>query len=180
LFAGTRAQREIRSVVGDRGLFLIYEIASPDGEDRDTWLLSWRRQNRPLWTALTPEEYEAMTAHVHAFDFPETTPGGIRWPMRPLSAGSGIVHRANGPLPDVLFSGVRCWRDDIFRTTMAAKLKQRHFTHNCPRWRTHAVCLPLFTLRPNLIWLIISQRCRRAPRNLLGKQRPHVNFKRAT
>jgi SAM-dependent methyltransferase len=68
--------REIRSVVGDRGLFLIYENASPDGEDRDTWLLRWRRQNQPLWTALTPEEYEAMRAHVHAYDFPETT---SRW-----------------------------------------------------------------------------------------------------
>jgi hypothetical protein len=30
--------REVRSVVGDRGLFLIYETASPDGEDRDAWL----------------------------------------------------------------------------------------------------------------------------------------------
>ena len=27
--------REVRSVVGDRGLFLIYETASPDGEDRE-------------------------------------------------------------------------------------------------------------------------------------------------
>jgi hypothetical protein len=67
---------EIRSVVGDRGLFLIYENASPDGEDRDTWLLRWRRQNQPLWTALTPQEYGAMAAHVRANDFPETS---SRW-----------------------------------------------------------------------------------------------------
>ena len=33
--------REIRGAVGDRGLFLIYENASPDGEDRDAWLLRW-------------------------------------------------------------------------------------------------------------------------------------------
>jgi hypothetical protein len=50
--------REVRKVVGDRGLFLIYENASPDPEDRETYLLRWERQNQPLWTALTPEEYE--------------------------------------------------------------------------------------------------------------------------
>jgi len=68
--------REIRGVVGDRGLFLIYENASPDAEDRDAWLLRWERQNQPLWTALTSQEYEAMRAHVRANDFPETT---SRW-----------------------------------------------------------------------------------------------------
>jgi SAM-dependent methyltransferase len=75
---------EIRSVVGDRGLFLIYENASPDGEDRDTWLLRWRRQNEPLWTALTPQEYEAMAAHVRANDFPETS---SRWHSLGREAG---------------------------------------------------------------------------------------------
>jgi SAM-dependent methyltransferase len=64
--------REIRSVVGDNGLFLIYENASPDAEDRDAYLLRWEHQNQPLWTALTPEEYEAMRAHVRAYDFLET------------------------------------------------------------------------------------------------------------
>ncbi len=54
--------REIRGIVGDRGLFLIYENAGPDGEDRGARLLRWERQNRPLWTALKPEEYEAMAA----------------------------------------------------------------------------------------------------------------------
>ena len=65
--------REIRGIVGDSGLFLIYENASPDGEDRDAWLRRWERQNQLLWTALTTEEYEAMKAHVRANDFPETT-----------------------------------------------------------------------------------------------------------
>ena len=63
----------IRSLVGERGLFLIYENTSPDGEDRDGWFLRWRRKGQPLW--LTPEEYEMMAAHVHANDFPETTSG---------------------------------------------------------------------------------------------------------
>ena len=80
--------REVRSVVGDRGLFLIYENAAPDGEDCDAYLLRWERQNRPLWTALTPEEYEAMKAHVHAFDFPETT---SRWHSLAHEAGFSRV-----------------------------------------------------------------------------------------
>jgi SAM-dependent methyltransferase len=43
--------REIRNVVGDRGLFLIYENATPDGEDRDAHLLRWERHYQ-LCTAL--------------------------------------------------------------------------------------------------------------------------------
>ena len=66
--------REIRSVVGDRGLFLIYENTAPDTEDRDTYLLRWQRHYQSC-TALTPEEYEGMRAHVGAFDFPETNSG---------------------------------------------------------------------------------------------------------
>jgi len=80
--------REIRSVVGDRGLFLIYENASPDFEDRDGWLLRWECQNRPLWTALTPEEYETMAAHVRFNDFPEAT---SRWHSLGREAGFGRV-----------------------------------------------------------------------------------------
>jgi hypothetical protein len=75
--------------------FLIYENASPDVEDRDGWLLRWERQNRPLWTALTPEEYETMAAHVRFHDFPETT---SRWHSLSREAGSRpqIVYRAQG------------------------------------------------------------------------------------
>jgi ubiquinone/menaquinone biosynthesis C-methylase UbiE len=80
--------REVRSVVGDRGLFLIYDTASPDGEDREAWLLRWERQNQPLWTALTPEEYQGMRDHVRAYDFPETT---SRWHSLGREAGFGRV-----------------------------------------------------------------------------------------
>jgi hypothetical protein len=80
--------REVRSVVGDRGLFLIYDIASPDGEDRDAWLLRWERQNQPLWTALTLEEYEGMRDHVRTYDFPETT---SRWHSLGREAGFAQV-----------------------------------------------------------------------------------------
>jgi SAM-dependent methyltransferase len=63
--------RQIRSTVGDHGRFLIYEDASPDGEDREAWLRRWDLQE-PSWIAFTAEEWEAVTAHVHAADFPET------------------------------------------------------------------------------------------------------------
>jgi hypothetical protein len=79
---------EIRGIVGDTGLFLIYENASPDGEDRDAWLRRWERQNQPLWTALTVKEYEAMAAHVRAYDFPETT---SQWQSLGREAGFGRV-----------------------------------------------------------------------------------------
>jgi SAM-dependent methyltransferase len=80
--------REIRSLLDDRGLFMIYENASPDAEDRDAWLRRWERQSQPLWPDLTPEEYEAMRAHVRANDFPETA---SRWHSLGREAGFGCV-----------------------------------------------------------------------------------------
>jgi hypothetical protein len=68
--------REIRGVLGDRGLLLMCEPASPDGEDRSGWLSRYERLNEPLWTALTPEEWDAVITHVRAADFPETS---SRW-----------------------------------------------------------------------------------------------------
>jgi SAM-dependent methyltransferase len=67
--------RQVGRIVGPRGLFLIYENTSPDGEDREGWLRRWDEQE-PLWTAYTPDEWDAMRTHVHAADFPETT---TRW-----------------------------------------------------------------------------------------------------
>ena len=75
--------RKIRGMVGGHGLLLIYEDASPDGEDRAAWLRRWDRQ-KPSWTALTLEEWDAITAHVHAADFPETT---SRWHWLGREAG---------------------------------------------------------------------------------------------
>jgi SAM-dependent methyltransferase len=66
----------IRRVLGEGGLFLIYEDTSPDGEDRDSWLRRWDDQ-QPLWTAYTPDEWKTITAHVHAGDFPETASGWV-------------------------------------------------------------------------------------------------------
>jgi SAM-dependent methyltransferase len=78
---------QMRSILGDRGLFLIYENASPDGEDRDAWLRRWDDQ-KPRWTALTAEEWDAGVAHVHANDFPETN---SQWHALGGEAGFGQV-----------------------------------------------------------------------------------------
>jgi ubiquinone/menaquinone biosynthesis C-methylase UbiE len=73
--------REIRDVVGDRGMFLICELASPTaGEDRGAWLSCYERLNQPLWSVLNSKEWEAMAAHVRAADFPEAN---SRWHSRP-------------------------------------------------------------------------------------------------
>jgi len=78
---------QMRDIIADRGVFVIYENASPDGEARDEWLLRWDGQ-KPSWTALTPEEWDAITDHVHAADFPETT---SRWHSLGYEAGFGKV-----------------------------------------------------------------------------------------
>jgi SAM-dependent methyltransferase len=63
--------RTVRRIVGKGGRLLLYENSSPDGEIRDQWLARWDGQ-RPHWTEFTEDEWEAMAAHVHGHDFPET------------------------------------------------------------------------------------------------------------
>jgi len=79
--------RSIRNILGEGGLLLIYEDTSPDGEDRDSWLQRWDDQ-KPLWTAYTPEGWETITAHVHAADYPETA---SRWRSLGHEAGFSQV-----------------------------------------------------------------------------------------
>jgi hypothetical protein len=80
--------RQIRGVVGDRGLFLVCEPTSPDSEDRQAWLRRYELLNQPLWSALIAEEWEAMITHVRAADFPETT---SRWHLLGREAGFSKV-----------------------------------------------------------------------------------------
>jgi SAM-dependent methyltransferase len=79
--------REIRGILGDSGRLIIYEDASPDGEDRDAWLRRWDAQ-KPFWTAYTPEGWDFTNAHVHAADFPETT---TQWHALGRAAGFNSV-----------------------------------------------------------------------------------------
>ena len=79
--------QNVRRLVGTAGWFLIYENASPDGENRDAWLERWDEQ-RSAWTAYSTAEWDYVTAHVHAADFPETN---SRWHELGREAGFSSV-----------------------------------------------------------------------------------------
>lgn len=69
--------KEIRGVVGARRRFLMYEPASPDGEDRTGYLSRFEQISRQSWTALTPDEWQALMTHVRTCDLPETVSSWI-------------------------------------------------------------------------------------------------------
>jgi cyclopropane fatty-acyl-phospholipid synthase-like methyltransferase len=79
--------RRMRSVTDPDGALLVYENASPDGESRPQWLERWDAQ-QPAWTAYTEAEWNAVGAHVHAADFPETD---STWRRLGRDAGYGRV-----------------------------------------------------------------------------------------
>jgi hypothetical protein len=64
--------KAIRGATGRRGIFLLYEPTRRDGEDRPAWLDRFLRINKPLWSVLTPAEWEQIWRHVSTCDFPET------------------------------------------------------------------------------------------------------------
>ena len=64
--------RQVRRIIGDGGLFLAYENASPDGEDRTAWLRRWADEEYRC-TAYSADEWRTMADHVVAHDFPETS-----------------------------------------------------------------------------------------------------------
>ena len=66
--------REIRRIVGKSGKLMVYENTSLEDETRQGWLARWDRQE-PNWPALTPDEWRAVTDHVHQNDHPETARG---------------------------------------------------------------------------------------------------------
>jgi len=61
----------VRSVIGDSGLFLIFEPASLEGETRPAYLERYEAFIRSAWTALTPAEKKILWDHVRTCDFPE-------------------------------------------------------------------------------------------------------------
>jgi len=79
--------RRLRRIVGEDGLLLLYEIASPDGEDRARWLRRYERQHL-AWTGYSPADWAVMWAHVQAADYPETS---SRWQRLGREAGFGQV-----------------------------------------------------------------------------------------
>jgi hypothetical protein len=54
------------------GIFLLYEPTRRADEDRAGFLDRFMRTNQPLWTALTPAEWDQIWHHVSTCDFPET------------------------------------------------------------------------------------------------------------
>ena len=77
--------RDVRRIVGGQGVFAVYENTSPDGEDREHWHRRWDVQ-KLHWTAYTLEEWDAITAHVHASDFPKQLRDGTSLAMKQASA----------------------------------------------------------------------------------------------
>ena len=67
-----RLMKAIRGATGARGIFLLYEPTRRDNEDRAAFLDRFLRTNKPLWTALTPAEWDQIWHHVTTCDFPET------------------------------------------------------------------------------------------------------------
>lgn len=90
--------RAVRRIVGESGLFLIYEDACPDGESREAWLARWDAQ-RPLWTAYDDDAWQAITSHVHDEDFPESDSG---WRTLGREAGFGQVDQLFAAPTDLL------------------------------------------------------------------------------
>jgi SAM-dependent methyltransferase len=64
--------KAIRGATGQGGIFLLYEPTRRDREDRAAWLDRFLRINKPLWSVLTPSEWEQIWHHVATCDFPET------------------------------------------------------------------------------------------------------------
>jgi hypothetical protein len=66
--------RLLKAVRGATSSYLmIYEPTRLDDEDRDAYLDRFVRINRPLWTMLTPGEWDQIEHHVRTADLPETS-----------------------------------------------------------------------------------------------------------
>jgi SAM-dependent methyltransferase len=90
---------EVRSAVGPDGHFLIYEPTRREGEDRPAFLDRFERTYRPAWTSLTPDELDAIMAHVRAADFPE--PASV-WARLGRDAGFANVRELFADPGDIL------------------------------------------------------------------------------
>jgi SAM-dependent methyltransferase len=67
-----RLMTAIRRATGPRGIFLLYEPTRRAGEDRAAYLDRFMHTNEPLWSVLTPGEWDQIWQHVSTCDFPET------------------------------------------------------------------------------------------------------------
>ena len=81
--------RSARNILGKDGALLVYENASPSEETRDEWMARWDLQ-QPDWHSFSDAEWNTITGHVHANDFPETD---ATWHTLGQSAGFSDVRR---------------------------------------------------------------------------------------
>jgi cyclopropane fatty-acyl-phospholipid synthase-like methyltransferase len=68
--------RRIRDMLGEKGLLVIWEPTTHEREDRIGWIKRFEMGSRPLWAAMTSNEWAAMLDHIRAADYPETA---ARW-----------------------------------------------------------------------------------------------------
>ena len=57
--------KAIRGATDARGIFLLYEPTRRADEDRTAWLDRFARTNKPLWSVLTPAEWDQILASRH-------------------------------------------------------------------------------------------------------------------
>jgi SAM-dependent methyltransferase len=63
--------RGVRKLLGDGGLFLIFEPANLEGETRAAYLKRYKTVVDTQWHALSPSERDDVWTHISTFDFPE-------------------------------------------------------------------------------------------------------------
>ncbi len=115
--------REVRRIIPVGGMFVVYENTFLGAETREDWLARWDNQG-PQWGALTLQEWEAVTRHVHDHDFPETDSD---W--HSLGAAAGFL-----AVDELFLSPSRLFRLYAFRA--------RQLGGNC-RLTSHARARPL-------------------------------------
>jgi hypothetical protein len=77
--------RDVRSAVGDGGLFLIYEPVCHEGESRPAYLDRFEQTNHSTWAALTPEEWLPFWRTSAPRTSPSLRPCGLSWAATPDS-----------------------------------------------------------------------------------------------
>ena len=100
-----RLMKAIRGATGGRGIFLLYEPTRRDNEDRAAFLDRFLRTNKPLWTALTPAEWDQIWHHLR---LPRDGGGVVRArPRGRLRASAAGLRRSDRLLPPVSLQGQR-------------------------------------------------------------------------
>ncbi|MEN8132932.1 MAG: class I SAM-dependent methyltransferase [Pseudomonadota bacterium] len=82
--------RAIHDALGQDGIFLLYEPACGNGEDREAYLERFRQTNFRLWDYLSKPEWDQIWEHVSTCDFPEDAD---QWLELGRAAGFGSVRQ---------------------------------------------------------------------------------------